>query len=329
MIDIRRILAPFDFSDISQHAFRYAVALAERYQARITALHVFVHRPAVHPIPPLYPSAVLPADVVTIREELAREMRVLLGVVPGARVGIDVSVRDATDVHREILAQADERKADLIVIGSHGRSGFDRLVLGSVSEKVIRKATAPVLVVPLSAHDAPHSGALAFHRILCAIDFSAGARDTLTYAMSLAEETDAQLTLLHVIDALQGFDDLPTARTVNVREIRAAAESDCLQRLDALVPDSVRSSCHVDSIVTEGKPSSEILRAAAERNCDLIVMGVQGRGAIDLMLFGSTTHAVIRLATSPVLTVRGGGARQLGPPADVARKDLRLPPWPL
>lgn len=309
MIDVRHILAPFDFSDISQHAFRYAVALAERYKARITALHVFVHRPSVHPIPPLYPSAVLPADVANIREELAREMRVLLGVAQGAPVGIDVSVCDGTDVHREILALADERKADLIVIGSHGRSGFDRLVLGSVSEKVIRKAMAPVLVVPPRAHDAPQSGALAFHRILCAIDFSAGARDALTYAVSLAAETDAQLTLMHVIDVLQGFDELPTSRAVNVREIRAAAESEYLRRLDALVLDSVRSSSRVDRIVTEGTPSSEILRAAGERNCDLIVMGVQGRGAVDLMLFGSTTHAVIRGATSPVLTVRAGEDR--------------------
>jgi nucleotide-binding universal stress UspA family protein len=303
MIEISRILCPMDFSDFSQQAYAYAVAMARWYRARITTLHVVVNRPAVEMIPSLYMATVPPMSLTSLREELATRLE---GIArPYApEVQTDVMVQEAPDIHREILTQADLLKADLIVMGTHGRGGFDRVVLGSVTEKVMRKATSPVLVVPPHAHDAPVSDPVRFHRILCPVDFSAGSLDALPYALSLAEEADAHLTLLHVVEALAELYQPAMASPSSLEGIRAAAEASRLERLQSLVPDQVRTYCTVETALAEGRASKEILRVATERDSDLIVMGVQGRSALDRMFFGSNTHDVIRTARCPVLTVR-------------------------
>jgi nucleotide-binding universal stress UspA family protein len=206
-------------------------------------------------------------------------------------------------VHREILAQADVQKADLVVIGSHGRSGFERLLLGSITEKVLRKATCPVMVVPRRAGDASSPGAAHFGQIVCPVDFSDSSLTALTYAISLAEEADAHLTVLHVVEIPAGLYE--ASAVFDVAEFRVAAEAASRKRLNELIPDSVRAYCEVETVVSEGRTSREIVRLAAERKSDLIVMGVHGRGAVDLMVFGSNTHRVIQSASCPVLTMRG------------------------
>ncbi len=169
------------------------------------------------------------------------------------------------------LAQADIQKSDLIVIGSHGRSGFERLLLGSITEKVLRKATCPVMVVPPCAGDAAPSGAVHFSRILCPVDFSGSSLTALTYATSLAEEADAHLTALHVVEIPAGLYE--ASATFDVAEFRMAAEAASRKRLYELIPDSVRTYCEVETVVSEGRTSREILRLAAEQKSDLIVMG--------------------------------------------------------
>lgn len=309
MIEIARILSPVDFSECSQHALAYAVAMARWYGSRITALHVFVNWPAVNVIPSLYPATVPPIRFESIREELMRHSRSFVQAAHATDIEIDVAVEEAPDLLREILEQADLLKADLIVMGSHGRGGVDRLLLGSTTEKVLRKAACPVMVVPPRAQEPPVSEPAHFHRILCPVDFSASSLAAVAYAMSLAEEADAQLTLLNAIEVPPGLYEAPLSAELDVNAIRVAAEADRLRRLEALVPDAVRTYCTVETAVSEGRASRAILRVATERSSDLIVMGVQGRGAFDLMLFGSNTHAVIRAAACPVLTVRGQGAR--------------------
>jgi nucleotide-binding universal stress UspA family protein len=220
-------------------------------------------------------------------------------------VQIGVVLQEAPDVHREILAQADALKADLIVVGSHGRSGFERLLLGSITEKVLRKATCPVMVVPRRVDEAALSRAVHVSRIFCPVDFSDSSIAALTFAISLAEEADAVLTVLHVVEMPQGLFESSMSAGFNVADWRAAAQASCLERLRELIPDSVRSYCTVDTVVSEGKASRVILRLAAERNSNLIVMGVQGRGGVDLMVFGSNTHDVIWAASCPVLSVHG------------------------
>ena len=308
MIELTRILVPVDFSDYSQHAVGYAVGIARWYGAGVTALHVFVNSPAANVIPSLYPVATAPVSLGPIRDELMTQLRAFVATAAAHDVPIDVAVEEAPDVHREILVQAELLKADLIVMGTHGRGALERFMVGSTTEKVLRTATScPVMVVPPRAPETPVPP-VQFHRILCPVDFSEGSLAALTYALSLAEEADAHLTLLHAIEMPPGLDEELMPAEFSFQTMREAAEADRRRRLDGLVPDSVREFCTVHTMVVDGRASRAILRVAAEGDADLIVMGIHGRGAFDLMLFGSNTHHVLRAATCPVLTVRVRGA---------------------
>jgi nucleotide-binding universal stress UspA family protein len=309
MIKLARILTPIDFSDDSRHALAYALALARWYDARVTALHVFVNRPNVNVIPSVYTAAAGMLPFESVRADLvAHAQQFVAASGPGERP-VDVAVVEAPDVYREIRAQAEVIRADLVVMGTHGRGGLDRLLLGSTTEKVLRTlSSCPVMTVPPRAPGATASDTVQFRQILCPVDFSDASLHALAYAMSLAEESDARLTLLHAVEVPPELYEIPLTPTFNTETIRHATEAERLRRLNALVPDAVRQFCSVDTTVIEGRASRAILRAATERHADLIVMGVQGRGAIDLMVFGSNTQYVIRGAECPVLTVRARGA---------------------
>ena len=125
-------------------------------------------------------------------------------------ITIEAVVREGNTAG-EILEQADSMKADLLVIGTHGRSGFERLVLGSVAEKVLRKASCPVLIVPKRLPDAVPARPVLYKRILCPVDFSDSSLHALKYAMSMAQEADGQLTVLHVV--AHEFRTTPTSGT--------------------------------------------------------------------------------------------------------------------
>jgi nucleotide-binding universal stress UspA family protein len=200
----------------------------------------------------------------------------------------------------QILDHARSLPADLIVMGTHGAGGFQHLVLGSVTEKVLRQATCPVLTVPPRART---TSTLPFKRLLCPVDFSDSSLAALDFAFSLAQEGDAELTILHVFE-WRADDEPLTTRPFSVPESRQERERDATTRLHALVPDSVRNWCRPETRLAHGKAYREILGIATEDNADLIVMGVHGRNALDLMLFGSTTNQVVRRATCPVLTLR-------------------------
>ena len=166
---------------------------------------------------------------------------------------------------REILAYAAQAPADLIVMGTHGTSGFEHLVLGSVAEKVLRRARCPVLTVP------PQSGAsgrLPFAHVLCAVDFSDWSLAALEFAMTAALGSGAALTLVHVLEwpwpepPPPVFDELPHAEALALADYRRRRECEALARLEALRPDGLAPRCHAR--VSHGRPYVEILRIAAE-----------------------------------------------------------------
>ena len=298
MTSIERILCPIDFSDISQHALGYATAIARWYQARLTVLFVYSNVAAMD-LPPLI------LDDVD-RARLLSEMRRFASCVPST-VPVDFLLQEAGFAHDEIVAQASATRADLLVLGTHGRSGFQHLVLGSVTEKVMRKVTCPTLIVPPRVPDTTVPAFAQFRRILCPIDFSDSSLAALEHAIGIAEETDAQLTLLHVVEIPPVMSDEPAAIEVDLSRVREVAEERARRRLHELVPEQVRTFCTIDTAVVEGRAHREILRQAAEKQADLIVMGVHGRGALDLLVFGSTTHHVIRASACPILVVRQRG----------------------
>jgi nucleotide-binding universal stress UspA family protein len=298
MRDIKRLLCPVDLSDVSRHALGHAALIARWYGARIEVLHVC--NPIVIPSADFTIVGTGPAQVLTDEEIKEAREQVLAHLASAGPIDADVLVESGRAATR-ILERATSLPADLIVIGTHGASGFEHLVLGSVTEKVLRQATCPVLTVPPRSRS---SSKLPYKRLLCPIDLSASSLTALAFAFSLAQEGDAALTILHVFE--WPADDEPiAARPFSVPEYRRERERDASAKLGELVPDSVRQWCQPRTRLSHGKAYGEILSVAAEEASDLIVMGVHGRNALDLMLFGSTTNQVVRRATCPVLTVRG------------------------
>jgi nucleotide-binding universal stress UspA family protein len=217
---------------------------------------------------------------------------------------VTVDLEEGPVVH-EILQAAQSRAADLIVMGTHGRGGFEHLLLGSVTEKVLRKATCPVLTVPPGERQPAPSGA--FKTILCATDFSDTATRAIAYARALAERSHGRLILVHALD--WPFGQMPRPPATPLAELLVSMETDADERLHKAVPDEHRHQCHVEQVVTRGRAPHDIVRLAKDQGADLVVLGVRGRGAINLALLGSTAHYVIREAACPVLTVRAANSR--------------------
>jgi len=290
-LKLERILCPLDFSEFSARAFEYAQSLATRYKSKLLIEHV------LHLAFSAYPSYVNAEAIDKVSQGLWAFAREQLGdfVRKHSREGIEIeSFVDEGDVTDTILAFAQTRAVDLIVMGTHGRHGLDHILLGSVTEKVLRKARCPVLAVRKPAHEfvAPgDSEPVHLRKILFGVDFSTYSERALLYALSLAEEYKAELTLLHVME------DFPLHKELT------AVTSEVVQQLEGLLPPSARKSNLLKPRLRVGKPYEEIIRSAREADADLIILGVRGRNALDLAIFGSTTYRVIQKGSCPILTV--------------------------
>ena len=291
MIRITHVLCPVDFSEISRRALDHATAFAQWYEARLTVLNVFPVMPVMD-VPPL----VLDDKG---REELTGELRRFTAMVPST-VPLELRVEQAESIPEGIQHHASSGDVDLLVMGSHGRSGFKRVLLGSVTERVIRQAQPPTLVVSARAYDVAPAGPVRFRRILCPVDFSEHSLRAVEYAVNLAEEIDAQLQLLHVVTLSPEIKELESS----FEHVREQAEADRLRRLNELIPSAASTNCAIQTAVRYGSAHRQILKAAGEQPSDLIVMGAQGRSALDTVIFGSNTARVARGACCPVLVVR-------------------------
>jgi nucleotide-binding universal stress UspA family protein len=297
VIRFSRILCPVDFSPFARHALDHAAVLARWYEAELTVLHVSPSMPTMFaPEPGLNAATLAPFD----KESLRRDLNAFVGDLRVATGALQLVLRPGAAA-TEILRHAAETKADLVVLGTHGRTGFEHFMLGSVTEKVVRKALCPVLTVPSRA--AGHSEGPLFGRILCGVDFSETSDQAVRYALSLAQEAKGRLTFLH---ALEWLPDRSLAEypQFDLEQYRRSLISDARTRLEALVPEEARNWCEAAARVAYGKPYQEILRAAKEEAADLIVAGTHGSGPLDRMLFGSTAQHLVRQATCPVLTIR-------------------------
>ncbi|HEV2177566.1 MAG TPA: universal stress protein [Terriglobia bacterium] len=293
MMKIERIVCPVDFSEYSTKAYDYAYSLAKHYRAKLFLEHV------VQPLQVPYPYYAFPeATVNDVYWNVSGDAEKRLKDLATSRVwnGLQPEwVVQKGFVPDTILEFAEQQSANLIVMGTHGRRGIDRVTMGSVTEKVLRKARCPVLAVRKPAHDFvnPEEGRdpVRLRRILLATDFSDYALRALDYGFSLAMEYNAELTLMHVLEDVPASPDLQTAT------------KEAISRLENPIPQDARNWCSIKSVVRIGKPYQEIIQLALEAQSDLVILGVRGRNALDLALFGSTTHRVIQLGSCPVLAV--------------------------
>lgn len=301
-MDVRRILCPIDFSEPATHALDQAARMARWYGARLTVLHV---RPTVVPHPDISAEGQMAPWLLAELETLRQ--RVTAACADAAAAGVEVeAMTSAGEPVHEILAHADTLAIDLVVLGTHGLSGFRHLVLGSVAEKVLRRSPCPVLTVP------PRAGTVLspFTRLICAVDFSDCSQQAVAFAATLARQAGATLSLLHVIEwpwhesTTPELSGVPAAQALALADYRRYLETGAKKRL-ADVAGAALPGGHVATTVAFGKPYVELLDAARREGADLIVLGVRGRGAMDLGFFGSTANHVVRSATCPVVTVRG------------------------
>lgn len=298
MRKFERVLCPVDFSEFSARAYDYAYSLARHYKGKLFLEHV------IEPLTLAYPDAGFPESIVKIddefRSDASKRLREFapLHARNGLRTEYIVQEGVITDA---LLGSAASLAIDLIVMGTHGRQGLDRLAMGSVTEKVLRKANCPVLVVRKPAHDfvSPDSPreqeTVRLRKILYCSDFSDYSLSALECAVSLAMEYNAELTLFHVLEDAPSSADLP------------AVIASMTRRLEKAIPCDAQNWCKVKSTVRVGKPYQEIIQLAMKSKTDLAVMGVRGGNALDMAIFGSTTHRVIQLGSCPVLAVHAGG----------------------
>jgi nucleotide-binding universal stress UspA family protein len=196
----------------------------------------------------------------------------------------------------EILRVAAECSADVLVVGTHGLRGLDRLVLGSVTERLLRKATSPVLVVPPAAVDAGASGRPAV--ILCGVDRAAASHAALARAGELARLHRARLVLVHVFEDFSA-EDPRFAHHFNTDACWREAQPEIRAAYDAMVPAECRQACEVEVVAKRGRPYRVILEMATSWSADLIVLGAAGWNPP----YGSTTAHVLREAKCPVLVI--------------------------
>jgi nucleotide-binding universal stress UspA family protein len=305
MIQIRRVLCPVDFSECSRHALTHAVAIGKWYESAVTMFYACAPVPisAYATVAPMMPSSLVGGENLN---DVRKAMEDLATTLETANLPLEIAIGEG-QAAKAIVARAADDKSDLIVMGTHGRSGFERLMLGSVTERVLRRAGCPVLTVPPRAGDYTPGAPVVFKRIVCAVDFSACSLRALDYAISVAKEANATLTVVHVIEPLpeMPYPGQEAMLPFNiVQDYIKAAEEQGKELLAKAIPADTRTYCRVETVQRLGKPYREILSLAETEAADLIVIGVHGRTAADLLFFGSTTQHVVREAACPVLTIR-------------------------
>jgi nucleotide-binding universal stress UspA family protein len=278
-VRFRTILCPVDFFPASLRAFDYALKLASHDGARIHVLHVVAPFAKVGYETPPWVGDVM-AD---LGKEAEHRVQKLKEKAAEARVPATTEVR-AGGIDEEILQAVAKRRADLIVMGAHGRRGFQRWVLGSVTERMMRHSPVPLLVAGSAAKTA--NAPARIRRILVTTDFSAGTPDALTYAFSIARERGARMTLIHVVQDL--FSEIGPEFTDQI--VPKARE-----KLETLVPGDLRASTRIR--VDVGMPYRVIRRIIETERPGLVVMNTHGKSMIERILVGSTADRVVRAAS--------------------------------
>jgi nucleotide-binding universal stress UspA family protein len=299
---LQKVLVATDLSEASRTPLEYAAALSRRLDATLTALYVSPRDASYEPFPTFPTQAALDP---TRRQGLEDEVRRFVQSAAGHQQ-VEVVVRDG-DPADEILAAAAESSFDLVVLGTHGRRGFERWSLGSVTDRVARGLARPLLAVP------PHARPPAAVRMLCAVDLTDASGEVLAYAAGLAARLEGRLLVLYVAEGSHWYDPWPIAG-VDQEAIRRAVAESTEKRLAELVARHVPSAVQAEVRVTFGRAHREIERVASEQ-VDVVVLGLPSTRGIDRLFFGSTAQHVLRAGTCPVLMVRHAPAAHAPAPA--------------
>ena len=281
-ITFQRIFVPTDFSDISQRALDYAKSIARQYGSEILLAHV---SQPIYPVGPPEGSWIDETEILQRREQQLEQM--------GAELRSEGfngrSISAAGLLEDELMASVQREKVDLIVLGTHGKTGLARFLFGSDAEDLLRHASSPVLVVGPAAVPA---GAQAWHPrdVLCASDLDPNAASIAAFAFMLASGYQAAFTLLHVEDS---------ARKVNGEDF-AQFERALIQ----LMPEDHGPIPALHTLLTDKISGHAIVKLAQERNSDLIVIGAHRASSAATHLMRGIAPQVFAEASCPVMVLQ-------------------------
>jgi nucleotide-binding universal stress UspA family protein len=282
------VLIATDFSEPAQAAVRYGAALARHFAARVTLLHVFDAAIYARTIAPLSRAELEDSMAAAAREDLER----IAGLHLADLEGVDCVTRCDASAPHGIVEHAREFGADLVVVGTHGRSGILRLLAGSVAEKVVRHAVCDVLAVPMSSPPWPP------RRMLVGTDFSDASRPALLAAGEVGDALAAEVTVAHVYD-----DSRPPAEPGGVFETLDSAVARTRVAVDAVTRQHVGERGTTE-VLLGTSAARELCSRAREMGAGLIVVGTHGRSGVAHLLIGSDAERTVRYAPCALLVVR-------------------------
>lgn len=286
----KTILYLTDFSQPSEAALPFVVAMARNYSAIVYALHISVATRDTCKTPE-----------IRVADEGVHERLAVSGMQELDTVlsGVDhkIIVARGISLWPAIEQAIKDHDIHLIVMGTHGRTGTLKLLLGSVAEEVFRRSPVPVLTIGPRVCGGAHAD-VRFRRVLFATDFEPDSDRNVLFAISLAQREQGELILLHVVDRPErGLESLPEPSV-----------SEIMHELYEMIPKGAELSCRSNAVVKYGDPSKQIIETARLCSADLIVLGLHDHASTletATHLENSTAHKVIVQAPCPVLTVRG------------------------
>jgi nucleotide-binding universal stress UspA family protein len=285
-LTLDRIVLATDFSAVSEMAGGYAQGLSKRFSSSLSLVHV-VDLSSVSRSE--YAEAALPVD--EMRRASAENQGQLLSEMTSAGVRTTAHTLESQNPAASLVSFAKELRADLIVTGTNARKGLSKAILGSCAESIIRHASCPVMTIGPKAKPVPR-GALSFHTVVFATDFSTDAAKQAVLALNFAQDSVARIYLCHVLDA-PGKD---VAETIDLEMKFESA-------LERLIPQSTYDWCSPECLVEIGSAAPHILGIAARVQADLIVLGAKPSASWFINLVGGTVGQVLMSAECPVMTV--------------------------
>ncbi len=293
----RNILCATDFSEFTRVIAAYGIAMARRFDAALSICHV-IDLPTIS----AYGEAVFdPLEYQQRFMDTAR--REITSLFSDADVEYRplVTLGNTTD---EISRLAHEHGVDLVIAATHGRSGLKRFFLGSVAERLMRILPCPLLVLrgseELADRRTPRN--FPFKKILVGCDFSADASLALEYSLSMAQEFESEMHLVHVVEPY-GYKSLFKLPQSFGKKFKQDLYDMIKEKLNSLVPAEALDWIGLETRLLVGKPYAELVRYAEMNDIDLIALGIRGQGMVEELLVGSTTDRVIRQAPCPVLSI--------------------------
>ena len=284
-MEIKSVLVPTDFSLPSRLAVNYGVSVARKFRSRLTLAHVL--EPASRRS---HGKSTTGAKKGTQRrEEAIRELWAVLAPEDQDDLDLRVVLKEGS-ADKEIAAIVEQERPDVVILGTHGHGRIGRLIIGSTTEHLLRTLTVPMLTVSNVVRP------MAFERILFATDLSEAAHHGFTFALDLARTLQAELVVLHCMEVPPGKGD-------SAAQARDMALEEARRKLGRLAAEGKFHNVKIQTILTEGMPGGQILKAADESMADFILMGVKSKNVVERALVGTTAAHVVREARVPVLAV--------------------------